>query len=707
MANNQLLASDNFASGSFAAGWSAAFGDTLATITGTPFVCEPGGLNATYGQQRSSFASADQTSEFAINLTNEVNTYGILYVRLQSGVSGGYQLNIGNAGSFPAAILYAIGNGTPIFTSGALTLAAGDIWSLQAVGACLSIYQNFKLIGSVFDTTFTSGVPGFAQYTATSAAHTQVLSWRGYNAVQQDGVWSKQGVVFPALSGDLSLGDQNCCIIQDTNAQILSGTVYKMWFMANQSLAYAESLTGLPGSWTRYVSYPAITNACFCATVMKVGSTYHLYGQPVGVYNIWHYTSTDGVNWTGGTQIFTTGAGGQWDDGFVYYFTPVYIDGGGTWYAYYTAAHLSGGAATSTLSTGLATSTDGVTWTRHVGNPVITNFWGVTKVTKIDSTFYTWGQINNPGQGSGQPFVDPAEAARMQSTDLITWTNRVHSAHHSQQFENVNGVKGGHYPSFVMDINGKAYQYASASPDDADGGGAFQLTLAIAPVPIAQLVTGNEDAVAQVASDAFEGGAGSLSSNWTTPTGGTALQIVSGPYVEPTVLSTDCQAVYTGASFSPNQYSELTTHALSGGFFASTLSLLVRASSGALTGYEARIGSNGGASGVVAYLYKRVAGSAVQIGPGATVTPTATDVWRLAVVTGSDGFPTLSLFQNGFLVLQVQDQSASPITSGNPGILAEAASAIANAQISLWAGGNANVIPNYPSSGARSVVCVI
>ena len=227
--------------------------------------------------------------------------------------------------------------------------------------------------------------------------------------------------------------------------------------------------------------------------------------------------------------------------------------------------------------------------------------------------------------------------------------------------------------------------------------------MAIAPASIASIVTANEDGVQETAVDAFTSGAGSLDGNWTTPTGGTALKIVgtSPYYVEPTTTSTLCQAVYIGASYGQNQYSEVTLATLSGTLFQRYIAPMVLASTTALTDYEAEIGSPTATSDAAAKIYKRVAGTPTQIGPTAGCEPQVGDVWRLSVVFGSDGFPVLSLFQNGFLILQVQDQSATPITSGNPGMAAYSSVAIADAQISLFAAGNANVIPAYPSSGGN------
>jgi hypothetical protein len=245
--------------------------------------------------------------------------------------------------------------------------------------------------------------------------------------------------------------------------------------------------------------------------------------------------------------------------------------------------------------------------------------------------------------------------------------------------------------------------YYTGSPSDNIQPSDYQVGLALAPVgsTIAGIVANPEDGLQQIATDAFTSGAGDLSANWTLPTGGTKLKIIAGPYVEPTATSTVCQAVYTGASFSANQYSEIVLQALTGTLAQSLVWPTVLSSTAALTNYEARIASPTGTSDAAAAIYKRVAGVATQIGPTGTIDPLVGDAFRLSVVTGSDGFPVLSLFQNEFLILQVQDQSATPLTTGNPGIQAESVLAIADAQIASWAGGNANVIPNYPPNNPQ------
>jgi hypothetical protein len=182
-----------------------------------------------------------------------------------------------------------------------------------------------------------------------------------------------------------------------------------------------------------------------------------------------------------------------------------------------------------------------------------------------------------------------------------------------------------------------------------------------------------------------------MGANWSTPTGGTPLQIASH-LVEPSTTGANDVAVYTGATFSANQSSKITLATLAASSFATPI---VRASTLALTWYEAKIGGPTASAFTTCQIFQRIAGSATALGPQAQITPAVGDTFELQVNTGSDNFPTISLFQNDFLILQVQDESASPITTGNPGIMLNAASAVTNSQVSAWAGGNANVTPSY------------
>src|ERR1035437_1769527 len=699
MANNTLLASDYFASGALAAGWSTMQGGTAmcSVIVGSPNVTEPAALSTQYGQVWTDLTwPNDQVSEFTINLTSENNTYGMLLLRQQAGSRSGYQLNIANTN----VTIYRYDNGTPtsILSVNGLTFAAGDIWAFSASGSCLSVYQNFKLIGQFYDATYTSGRVGYAQYTGIDLTHTKVLSWRGYSAVQQDGIWTKKQITIPALAGDLPIGVFiPTQVLYEGNAQLIapdgSGNVYKVWFGSGSAthpgIYYAESTDGI--NWTRNSATAPVIASQWGPAVMKVGSTYYMYTQPgptgFGSADFALYTSTDGITWMNvSSTILAVGAGGSWDAAQMYSFAPVAIIGG-TWYALYSASpntSLNG-------KTGLATSPDGVTWTKYASNPVLTGY--ITQATyKVGSLWYTWIQQTQPGQG--QTTIDPTECVRYSSPDLIVWTKSAQSIHHSTLNEGVNGINGQSFINSIINIGGKAYGYTDSEPNDAASPQIYQIGLVTAPSTIDQIVTQPEDAAQQTQSDAFTSGIGSLSANWSAVTGLNPLQIIAGNLVEGTVLSTIDEAVYTGITFSSNQYSEITVHTLVAG---SVVSLLLNSLTAARTNYQADIGTTS------TRIYKVVAGVAVQIGPSAVLTVSSGDIFRFSVIVGSDGFPVLSVFQNGFLLLQVQDQSSTPLTGGNPGFAIHATTSLANAQVSSWAGGNANVMPFGVISGNAGI----
>lgn len=700
MANNQLLASDNFASGSLAAGWAAApTFSACKVVAGTPNVAEP---NATSTQAGQVWAGAvwpnDQVSEIAVQaLTNESNnSLAVLWLRMQSGAYSGYQANI----SYGQVAIYVItaGSATNIGnTVTGLTFSVGDVFTFQVSGCCITLYKNGQLICYANDATYTSGTPGFGQYTTVNVTHTQVFAWRGYSIAQQDGIWTKQGITLPAIVSELpgsgQQGTQNLWIVQEGNPKILSGSsVYKMWFGSGQNTGYAESLDGK--NWTRYSSNPVITGVGITPCVVNVNGTYHFYGVN-GNYTggLHHYTSSDGLNWTlESANTFPTS--GESTGPFFFY---VFDISGGIWYALY----LSNNQSTFPVTASLATSPDGTNWTQYASNPVASNWWGAAPVLR-NGIWYGWGaSVNSRAQESTRPGSDPYETVRRQSTDMINWTNPVHSIHHSQNYESLNTPNGGGYGGIILDIGGKAYLYCgSETPDDALAFGdspTYQIGLAIAPAPIASIVTATEDGAQQVAIDAFTSGTGNLDSNWTTPTGSTKLQIVSGNLVEATQTGVFCAEMFTGIPVSANHYAEVTIAALTA---TNTYCVpFVMGQLASFSGYYAIIAGASGSLTQTAQISKLVSGSGTAIGPTAGSTIELGDVIRLSVIALAGVGNVLSLFQNGYLILQVVDY-ASTFTSGYPGMaITNTQASLADAQISMFAAGNANVIPSYPSLG--------
>ena len=406
MATYQFLASDYFRSGSLAAGWSAAFGSATSAITASsPYYAEPRMIAQACDNVWTGLTwPNDQISEFTIaTLTTDMLATASLWVRLQSGSLSGYVVNLSDGN----VTIYRCDSGsfTQLATVGSITFASGDIWTFEAAGAALTVYQNqIKIVFSA-DATYTSGSPGFRQNAATgggsSVTHTQVASWRGYALTQQDGIWQRGQIVLPALSGDIALASstgsgvyQLSNLLYEGNAQLLSGTVYKGWFTAGGSpgnIYYGESLDGL--IWTRKVA--AVISGYANPFVIKVGTTYYLYCQSSsaqGTGDFALYTSTDGVTWSQqSTTILAPGTGGAWDATSFFDFQPVAIIAG-TWYALYTGGATGG----NSLSTGLATSSDGLTWTKYASNPVLSDVVNCGAIAQIGSSWYMWAGANQP-----------------------------------------------------------------------------------------------------------------------------------------------------------------------------------------------------------------------------------------------------------------------------------------------------------------------
>lgn len=700
MANNTLLASDNFASGSLAAGWAAAPTESTGqVILGPPNYTEANTVATGAAQIWTGLTwPNDHVCEVTVTLAGaSVSTFVQLLARNQGGAQyNGYVFKVTASGVWDIIVNV---NGTPtILTSGTgLTIGTKDVWMGVAAGSFLGLYQNGTRIGYFYDTTFTGGSPGFGQIAASSLANNKVYSWRGYSAQQQDGIWTKKQIVLPAILGDLNgspagQGIQAGSVLYEGNAQILSGTVFKMWpwNVVSGSTFYAESTDGI--NWTRKSS--AVIANVVATTIYKSGSTYYAYGQAsndAGAGNMLVYTSSDGVTWSlqSPTNVLGLGGGGAWDSQ-AFYAVHVFTEIAGTYYGLY-AANKSGDLG---FSGGLATSTDLINWTKSGSNPVTVNTFRTGGFYKSGAIYYLWLNANQPGQGNpSNPDLDPTEQVRYETTDFIHYTNPVHSAHHSQTFESLNATSGQIYCAGTpINFGGKTYQYYNTGSGDAVGALVCQIELATAPASIASIVSQNEDGTKQIASDAFTSGTGNLSANWTTPTSGTKLQIVSGNLVEATVTTTSCTMYYSGSTFTANQYSEITIGALvNNGCY---MSPWVRMQPGSVAGYNMLINGAAGTA-MNTGVYVCVAGTSSPIGPTPQITPQIGDVFRLLVFTGSDGFPVLQVFQNGFLILTYQDY-ANTYTTGQPG-MSVYAGVLADSQISLWAGGNASVIPTYAS----------
>jgi hypothetical protein len=144
-------------------------------------------------------------------------------------------------------------------------------------------------------------------------------------------------------------------------------------------------------------------------------------------------TSTDGDIWTKYGSILNRGAAGSWDDTSVHH--PCCVKHNGVYYLFYSGSKSTDGGRV-VKHIGLATSTDGINWTKEATNPVIPagtgSEWDNDYVRPscpvlILGTWYMWywgfdGTDHSMGLAT--------------STNLITWTKK------GQVLTTTGGIQG-------------------------------------------------------------------------------------------------------------------------------------------------------------------------------------------------------------------------------------------------------------------------
>lgn len=207
---------------------------------------------------------------------------------------------------------------------------------------------------------------------------------------------------------------------------IVEGNSCKMWFANTDggnisSVGYAVSNDGL--NWVRGVSYPVLTidtalgrwdnGSMTVGPVIKVDGKYRMYysgRSPIyGTIHIGLAYSDDGINWVkhpNPVLYARTGWEENIDAGDVIKINNIY-------YMYYSGVSGSG------YKIGLATSTDGINWTRYSGNPILTatQAWEtegiyIPSVIKVNDKYYMVYQNGGYSSAFGMAV----------SSDGINWT---------------------------------------------------------------------------------------------------------------------------------------------------------------------------------------------------------------------------------------------------------------------------------------------
>ncbi len=133
---------------------------------------------------------------------------------------------------------------------------------------------------------------------------------------------------------------------------------------------------------------------------------------------IYYANSTDAVHWITYGLVLDVGAPGSWEDKDVS--TPVVLKDGTTYRMWYTGVTESGPWS----SLGYATSYDGIYWTKHPGNPVMVpggnggwDDWDITDISLI------FNGIHYIAWYGAQQFRDaPQKVGVATSTDGVSWT---------------------------------------------------------------------------------------------------------------------------------------------------------------------------------------------------------------------------------------------------------------------------------------------
>jgi hypothetical protein len=290
-------------------------------------------------------------------------------------------------------------------------------------------------------------------------------------------IWTPRGVALDANLAGEELQVQEPTVIYE-------GGTFKMWYSmgyVTRSIGYATSSDGL--NWTKYASNPVVESGTRCH-VMKNGSTYYMYLilSPGGYSRL---SSADGITWaTDATGILANGDPGSFDvNGPANTF--VWIEDG-TWYKLY-----DGGDGT-VYRMGLATSPDGLTWTKSASNPVLDldpgsegNPWAV----KVNGAYHMYNHIAASG-------TLPTDFAKFQSSNLTSWVRTPAGLVYPRttRDEGVGSVSGQVADGCLVEAGGTTYLFYTAMENGAQA--TAKIKVATAPYPLENVILSDGGMVA-------------------------------------------------------------------------------------------------------------------------------------------------------------------------------------------------------------------
>jgi predicted GH43/DUF377 family glycosyl hydrolase len=162
--------------------------------------------------------------------------------------------------------------------------------------------------------------------------------------------------------------------------------------------------------------------------VLKENGQYWLYATNVAApnsFNLYIGNNETNLQPYAGNPVLIKGSSGQWDS---YYLGNLAVwKEGSNWYMIYEAMDPA-----ALWKLGLASSSDGKSWTKYSGNPVLDRSpacAGGPWIQKIGNTYYMWFH-GSPVSGNL-----PTNIYKCQSTDLHSWTDEKLVLNRTMSFE--------------------------------------------------------------------------------------------------------------------------------------------------------------------------------------------------------------------------------------------------------------------------------
>ncbi len=236
-------------------------------------------------------------------------------------------------------------------------------------------------------------------------------------ATSSDGTsWTKY-LDNPVLTGEAGTWDGES--EEHTPFVLKEDGIYKMWYEGGdgdvRQMGYATSTNGI--DWSKYPGNPVVEAGPEGYDQETAGHGSVL--KEAGVYELWYHaegdqgaiiaraTSPDGLDWTKHGPVLLSDPAG-WDDDALW--SPSVLKVDGTYWMWYSACCWD-----ERLAVGVVTSTSGITWTRFLAAPVVTDTGWLANphVIRDGGRFKMWYHVWHDGTG---------DIAYAESEDGIHWT---------------------------------------------------------------------------------------------------------------------------------------------------------------------------------------------------------------------------------------------------------------------------------------------